>query len=189
MSIISEALRKAGEGRRSVVEAESPPQGGIALKEGITLPEAREIGKAKVRRRPNALVTLAAILIVFSIVLAWNLFHRRLSAAPVRTASAENVSAPETASSETTLTQQLLDKAARETSPPVSTVAVDPLKPPSPSLALNGIMYSTETSYAIINNSMVQEGDTVGGAKVAKINRGNVVLVYKDRETILTLKK
>jgi len=36
---------------------------------------------------------------------------------------------------------------------------------------------------------MVREGDTVGGAKVAKINKGDVVMTVGDREVTLTLKK
>lgn len=57
-----------------------------------------------------------------------------------------------------------------------------------PGLTLNGIMYIEEGPRAIINNSIVDVGDLVSGAKVTKINPKNVVLEYNDVEITLNLK-
>lgn len=58
----------------------------------------------------------------------------------------------------------------------------------APKLVLNGIMYLEEGPRAIVNNAMVEVGDFVSGAKVVRIDRKNVVLVYNDVEITLTLK-
>lgn len=57
----------------------------------------------------------------------------------------------------------------------------------SPNLALNGIMYLAERPQAIINDSVVMVGDTVGGAKVTRINNSSVLLNYNGLEMTLTL--
>ncbi|MDP2941752.1 MAG: hypothetical protein Q8N85_05855 [Candidatus Omnitrophota bacterium] len=47
---------------------------------------------------------------------------------------------------------------------------------PSPILVLNGIFFSQENGYALINNQIVKEGDDVDGAKVKKISMDEVEL-------------
>lgn len=54
-------------------------------------------------------------------------------------------------------------------------------------LALNGIMYLVERPQAIINDSVVEVGDIVDGAKVTRINNSSVLLNYNDAEITLTL--
>ncbi len=61
--------------------------------------------------------------------------------------------------------------------------------PQCPELILNGIMYLAERPQAIINNSVVEEGDTVSGAKVLNIKKNTVVLNFNDVEISLSLKK
>lgn len=58
----------------------------------------------------------------------------------------------------------------------------------APNLTLNGIMYLRESPRAIINGSMVEEGDSVSGAKIIAINSDNVTLDYNNAEIILKLK-
>lgn len=58
-----------------------------------------------------------------------------------------------------------------------------------PNLILNGIMLLSDKPRAIINDAIVEEGDTVGGAKVVKINKNKVTLIYEDLEIILNLKR
>ena len=55
-------------------------------------------------------------------------------------------------------------------------------------LVLNGIMYLDEGPRAIINNSIVTEGDNIDGAVVRKINRKSVVLSSGGSEFTLNLK-
>jgi len=47
---------------------------------------------------------------------------------------------------------------------------------PSPALVLNGVFFSQEEGYALINNQIVREGDEVNGAKVKKISMNEVEL-------------
>lgn len=63
------------------------------------------------------------------------------------------------------------------------------IKPQYPELVLNGIMYLAERPQAIINNSVVEEGDTVSGAKVLSIKKNTVILNFNDVEISLSLKK
>ncbi len=58
-----------------------------------------------------------------------------------------------------------------------------------PKFILNGIMSLNNAPKAIINDSMVGEGDIIGGAKVIKIGTNNVVLNLNDLEITLILKK
>jgi hypothetical protein len=58
----------------------------------------------------------------------------------------------------------------------------------APNLALNGIMYIEESPRAIINNSIVEAGDSISGARVVRIERKSVTLVYNDVEITLNLK-
>lgn len=58
----------------------------------------------------------------------------------------------------------------------------------NPSLILNGIMYLEEGPRAIINNSIVSEGDIVSGARVKNISKKSVTLESRDAEIKLILK-
>jgi type II secretory pathway component PulC len=54
-------------------------------------------------------------------------------------------------------------------------------KSPRPVLALNGIVFSPGSSYALINNKIVKEGDEIEGVTVVRIAKDNVEL--KDGDT------
>lgn len=45
-----------------------------------------------------------------------------------------------------------------------------------PKLVLSGVFFSQASSYAIINNRIVKEGDTIEGAVVKRINQEDVIL-------------
>lgn len=53
---------------------------------------------------------------------------------------------------------------------------------------LNGIIYDTDNSWAIINNQMVKTGDILNGARVVSILPQKVVLVFKKETFNLTVK-
>lgn len=59
----------------------------------------------------------------------------------------------------------------------------------APNLVLNGIMYFSDGPQAVINGSRVAEGGIIGGAKVVRINKNNVVLNLDDLEITLNLKE
>ncbi len=57
-----------------------------------------------------------------------------------------------------------------------------------PDLSLNGIMYLEDGPRAIINNSIVEVGNTVAGATVTRIDRKSVALESNGVEITLNLK-
>jgi len=52
----------------------------------------------------------------------------------------------------------------------------------SPNLVLNGIMYVQEKLKAIINGTVVREGDVISGATVTSITEKNVLLKYNNND-------
>ncbi len=53
-------------------------------------------------------------------------------------------------------------------------------KKPQESLVLNGVFFSQDKGYALINNRIVKEGDVVNGATVTRINLNDVELKTAD---------
>ena len=63
-----------------------------------------------------------------------------------------------------------------------------PVSKEVPKFELSGIMQLDAGPKAIINGSVVKEGDAIGGATVGKINNSDVMLNYEDFEIQLKLK-
>jgi len=74
-------------------------------------------------------------------------------------------------------------KASLETEPPISSNTIEEPKEP---LVLNGIFFSEDKGYALINNKIVKEGDTIGGATVKRITSDNVELEKEGSVSRLT---
>ena len=51
---------------------------------------------------------------------------------------------------------------------------------PAPSLALSGTFFSADKGYALINNKILAEGDSIEGATVVRIGMDEVELKFKD---------
>jgi hypothetical protein len=58
-----------------------------------------------------------------------------------------------------------------------------------PELVLNGIFASEAGSYALINNRIVREGETISGAKVVRIYANKVELNAFGKEIILRVQQ
>jgi len=54
-----------------------------------------------------------------------------------------------------------------------------------PSFVLNGIFFSENKGYALINNQIAKVGDLIGGALVKKIDTTQVELEYSGKQVIL----
>lgn len=71
---------------------------------------------------------------------------------------------------------------AIETSEPITKTDVvvpsEPEKKPLPQFVLNGVFFSQDQGYALINNRIVKEGDVVEGALVLRITLEEVVLEH-----------
>ena len=55
------------------------------------------------------------------------------------------------------------------------------LPPQPPKLVLKGIAWDKTESLALINERVVKEGDTIGGARILKIDFDRVVVRYRSR--------
>ena len=60
--------------------------------------------------------------------------------------------------------------------PTEPTLPIKEKKPPEPNFILNGIFFSDNGGYALVNNQIVRENDSVDGAKVEKITANTVQL-------------
>lgn len=94
---------------------------------------------------------------------------------PLPIAKKPEVTPPQEPSKEVLL--KPLEAPLLEASPKVST---DIKKKPQESLVLNGVFFSQDEGYALINNRIVKEGDVVGGATVMRINLNEVELKTAD---------
>lgn len=56
-------------------------------------------------------------------------------------------------------------------------------------LSLSGIVFSEAESWAVINDTIVSEGDTIKGAKLLKIEEKSVELAFPDKKLILSLEE
>lgn len=77
----------------------------------------------------------------------------------------------------------LASELPKEVSPPEPNLTPAPVeveKPSPPLLVLNGIFFSEDEGYALINNSIVKEDDTVDGAVVTRITLDGVELKFQD---------
>ena len=76
--------------------------------------------------------------------------------------------------------------------PPVTTnpvVFTAPEKKPRDPPVLNGIFFSQDEGYALINNQIVKEGDLIAGGRVKRITLDEVRLEYDGREITVPAKK
>jgi len=79
-----------------------------------------------------------------------------------------------------------------ETSSPVVNQTqnkAEPLEKPKAPLTLNGVFFSQDEGYALINNQIVKEGDVVEGARVALITLEGVELVFEGKLIKLSTNK
>lgn len=90
------------------------------------------------------------------------------------------------------LTQQQTQEPAKPSLLASQTQAEEPApmpkKPSLSALVLNGIFYSKNESYALINNQIVKEGDLIEGRLIKKIDTGGIELGDEDTITKLTIK-
>ncbi len=60
---------------------------------------------------------------------------------------------------------------------PEAPVAIESIERPENPIELTGIIYETEDRWAIINNRIVRQGETVGNEKVVEIGKDYIKLV------------
>lgn len=146
MSIIYEALKK--------VEAQGAKEPVLQkLKSRETKPKLKNI--------------IIYILIIAAGIFLMNLFYKLISMPRVAAPRIKNV----------TVTANTAP-AADKLNPAFETKASLPAKEPAsnPNFNLNGVFYSGNEAYALLNNQIIKVGDTVGGAVVKRISLEGVEL-------------
>jgi hypothetical protein len=214
MSIIAEALKKAEEKRsetqgvqRTYTRQEYPVQKYMATGTPRIKAEPRMTQRTAPKARNRWLALAAACVIVLGAYATWNLLSRARppSGAQASVAVKYETGLPVTpprqevsAGQSQDLKLQPLDvlRSAEKVPESFSSLNVFPtasiesararLSSPPP-LALSGIMCYANARYAIINDRMIEEGDTVNGAKVVKISKTDVRVKYNDSEITLSL--
>ena len=75
---------------------------------------------------------------------------------------------------------------AKDAAPPAPESSATPEQPeivaPPPVLDIQGVFWGGSFPQAIINNTIVREGDSVQNAKILNITQGNIKLLYANRE-------
>ena len=184
MSIIQEALKKA---QSDVKTPEAPRQELKQVKKPedvrpVIKPVMQKNGKRSVVKKNILIAAAVSVLAVIAII-----SNRQFLSKP------DNVSNSTSAMPAQEVSYRPLAKPDVKT--PGTATDRDPLditagirKVAGPNLVLNGIMYVEESPRAIVNNSIVETGDSVSGAKITRINRKSVILEYEDVEITLNLK-
>lgn len=209
MSIIQEALKKAqgeiGDTDGSTVPARqsrvSDAAGALDVKNAQPSLRKPTVERVAISHKhdPKAVAILLVVLIAIAYMAASQLFgHKKVVAkssmpvqSPMPAGLAVAVTSPDSAAISTD------SGIAGAKSVKFEDVALIPSiifqKPEEkklayPDFALNGIMYVEGAPRAIVNNSMVEVGDTVDGAKVLRIEKRSVVLQHSGSEITLSLK-
>ncbi|MGA2774772.1 MAG: hypothetical protein ABSE81_01765 [Candidatus Omnitrophota bacterium] len=159
MSIIYDALKKVEQSGTPLLKNKSDKE--------ITVP------KNKVKRY-----------LIYILFMALGLFFANILLSYLGPALTKVKAVNETKSN---LTQNKLpiQPPVQQTLPPPAIIE-KPAPPPKPTLALNGIFFSGEESYALINNQIVKVGDKISGAVIKKISSDEVLLNFEGSEIKLT---
>ncbi len=174
MSIINEALKKAG------VEKESD-----VLRKSIQLEFQKK--KSGVNWGP-VFVVLVLVLItgpivvpVFSTPFQSSSLHKSLSSHASQGVPPLALAEPlPRAQSEVTRQAQfsIEETIPQNTNHPPTAVM--------PDFTLSGIVFSPKDSYCLLNNKIAKVGDTISGAKLVRISADQVVLDYQGQEIVLS---
>jgi len=170
MSIIQEALKK--------VQVE--PQRRDLPQKMVIAPKIEKNEPVFLKEKTAPLPIIVLALIVVSGIAArqylWYTKAQTKPVLPVKAAAKAGASGP------------VGQKKASRAEPTFDAAIPRIARPEMPKFDLNGIMYLESGPKAIINDVVVEEGDVISGALVAKINSQNVLLKFSDSEIMLKLK-
>ena len=188
MSIIVEALKKA----QGSLKTTFPSR-----REDTSSPRRPQAIKPKIKKHITVWVVASFLLLVVLsfYFLSHNLIKENLPTSPPTYPSValkEEVEKP----------SHVLRPVEKENPPIISSLPIIPSPPPaasSPSLTfaevnesidLNGIMYTSEKPFAVINGNIgVSEGDYIGKFKISKIEKDFIKVTSGGQEFIIKLKR
>lgn len=184
MSIIQEALKKAqSDVKMPDVRPDIKPVRKVEDARPIVKPVAQKNGKKPAVKKNVLMVAALSALVAIAIFSARQFLSKadnisnNTNTMPTQEVSYRPIIKPEVKTPNTIAGQGQLNTAT----------GIRKMRD-RPNLILNGIMYIEESPRAIVNNSIVEAGDSVSGAKVMKINRQSVILEYENVEITLNLK-
>ena len=203
MSIIQEALKKV----QVETHGEQSPKKDLQKEFSNSvafLEKGLEKSPSETRlTRPLPKINLLAVLVALIAIVLFFTFTARHIPGGKKVYKKQGMNQP----TAKTATQESLARPAQKAEPPQTAVPVVPkpdykLIEPAQQITdiiartrlqqsdfiLNGIMYLEAGPRAIINNNIVEEGDVVKGATVAKIDKKSVLLRTGDSEIILELR-
>lgn len=178
MSIIQEALKKAqGVEKKAVlsVKADHEPSREPAGKEILA---AAGIARKAPRKNNLPLIFVIAVAAIAAVGAASFIAFNRPTA-PAK--PARPAKPADTAPVQTPKVLPAMEPVKTQTPPET------PARSDAPAFNLSGIMYIESAPKAIVNGTMVMEGDIIGGATVKKISKTSVFLTYEDKEIQLSL--
>ncbi len=175
MSIIQEALKKA---QVNIKQGVAAPELKASRDSHISAAPGISAAKPLRPRRRNSIIIIVAMAAFMSVL---------VMAASFNFLSSRNHSDKKTAMPLPSAAQEVSYASLLTTDrSDLSVNAIMASK--APELYLSGIMYTEESPRAIVNDRIVEPGDSVSGAKVKKINPKSVVLEFIDTEITLSLK-
>ncbi|PIU41307.1 MAG: hypothetical protein COS99_06320 [Candidatus Omnitrophica bacterium CG07_land_8_20_14_0_80_42_15] len=181
MSIISEALRKAHEinSQSKRKEPGKPNLLGPAIEPGTPTP------KIKANKNISYLATLVIILILLTFA-GFVILKSRSSGVNKQAATIAYDAAVKN-------TENNTDTVRIKEEPAAPIIENKPAAKKDfnyEAFDLSGIVFGGgKRSFAVINNDILEEGDMVGDAKIIRIEKNKVTLLFNNSEIVLNLKK
>ncbi len=191
MSIIQDALKKVQnnpDDERPCEERAAQSQDTPTLKaEAVPVGGKSESPLKRIIKLRGRPIIEVSFLIGLVLIALW------MTAGNHKAGKPEKAKTPDAVSHQEVIYKPILQSPAKSETATVGPAQPQPaeIKPRTlaPDLVLSGIMYLAGRPQAVINNSVVEEGDTVSGARVVSIDRNAVLLNFNDLEITLTLKR
>jgi len=192
MSIINEALKKAGQAKGDL----SSPQGLPAVKTGVSVGGfSIEVERKKSKMNWGPIFVLLVLFLITGPIIA-PIFSSPFkgggllgNTTAVETAPAiktnpetQIASLPASAESENRKSQFGVEEASV-----FQALTQQPHIIQTPYLKLSGIVYSSNASYCIINDKIIRIGEDVQGAKLTRVTPKEAILDYQGEKVILSI--
>lgn len=190
MSIIQEALKRA---QYNYVGRKSLPQARKESGQEPAIPVPAEVLDVRIITKKIAVAVFVIALLALAVSFGIRtLFSKIVTMDKERRSKDSIVAAQKTEPDKTVPPSPSSGAVERATENPLA-LALFGKTNQSPNLVLNGIMYTEEKPKAIINGTVVREGDVISGASVASITENSVLLKYNNNsnqvEVTLKLKE
>ena len=175
MSIINEALKKAGLDKKALSSVQDPP----TVKTGVSVGGfSIEVERKKSRMNWGPIFVLLVLLLITGPIIAPIFSSPFKGREPIT----QIASLPVPAESENRKAQFGMEEASV-----MRAMAQQPHIIQTPYLKLSGIVYSSTASYCIINDRIVKIGEDIQVAKLTQVTPKEAILDYAGEKVILSV--